>query len=97
MDEVSAIVLAAGYGKRLRPLTWFTPKPLIKINGKETIKYVIENLNEANIKQIYVNIHYKPLKMLKFFYIEQAQQPLVLGFNYEKKLRGTALIRTTTF
>lgn len=49
-----AILLAAGMGTRLRPLTLDTPKPLIKVNGESIIERQIKALNEIGIKDIIV-------------------------------------------
>jgi MurNAc alpha-1-phosphate uridylyltransferase len=49
------MILAAGRGDRLRPLTDSTPKPLIEIAGKRLIEYHIENLARAGIKKIVIN------------------------------------------
>lgn len=50
-----AMILAAGLGRRLRPLTLKTPKPLIEIAGKSLIEYQIENLVNAGIKELVIN------------------------------------------
>ena len=50
-----AMILAAGRGERLRPLTDETPKPLIKVAGKSLIEYHIENLAHAGLKDIVIN------------------------------------------
>lgn len=50
-----AMILAAGRGDRLRPLTDETPKPLIKVAGKPLIEYHIENLAKAGINDIIIN------------------------------------------
>lgn len=49
------MILAAGRGERLRPLTDSTPKPLIEVGGKKLIEYHIENLAAAGISDIVVN------------------------------------------
>lgn len=49
-----AIIMAAGYGTRLRPITLSTPKPLIKVNGIRMIESVIEALLKNDIREIYV-------------------------------------------
>lgn len=54
----TAIILSAGFGKRLLPLTASTPKPLIKLNSKCLIDYQIEKLVELGFKRILVNTHY---------------------------------------
>ncbi len=49
-----AIIMAAGLGQRMKPLTLETPKPLISVNGKRMIDTVIEALRENGISEIYV-------------------------------------------
>ena len=49
-----AILLAAGMGTRLRPLTLKTPKPLIKVNGESMIEKQIKSLKEIGIDEIIV-------------------------------------------
>ncbi len=49
------MILAAGRGKRMRPLTDSLPKPLLKINGKPLLQYHIEALAQAGIEQIVIN------------------------------------------
>lgn len=50
-----AIILAAGHGKRMRPLTEHTPKPLLDINGKTLIEMHIKRLSDAGIRHIIIN------------------------------------------
>jgi len=56
----SAMVLAAGLGTRLRPVTETVPKPLIEINGRALIDRAIDNLLLAGVQCVVVNIHHKP-------------------------------------
>lgn len=53
-----AIIMAAGIGKRMQPLTLNTPKPLIKVNGKRMIGTVIEALQKNGINEIYIVVGY---------------------------------------
>jgi N-acetyl-alpha-D-muramate 1-phosphate uridylyltransferase len=53
-----AMVLAAGLGRRMLPLTEATPKPLIRIHGKALIDYGLEALARAGVRRVVVNIHH---------------------------------------
>ncbi len=55
-----ALVLAAGFGKRMRPLTDNCPKPLIKLGGKPMIDHVLDRLADAGVGHAIVNVHYLP-------------------------------------
>lgn len=52
---MKAMILAAGRGERLRPLTDETPKPLIKVAGRSLIEYHLKNLASAGFKEIIIN------------------------------------------
>ncbi len=53
---MKAMILAAGRGERMRPLTDHTPKPLLKANGKPIIQYTIEQLVSSGFTEIVINI-----------------------------------------
>lgn len=59
-----AIIMAAGIGKRLRPLTLETPKPLIEVNGVRMIDTVIRALRRNGITEIYIVVGYKKEQFL---------------------------------
>lgn len=53
-----AIIMAAGFGKRMQPITFETPKPLIRVDGKRMIDTVIDGLHANGIYEIYIVIGY---------------------------------------
>lgn len=88
---MKALLLSAGEGKRLRPITWFKPKCLVKVGIKTVIQHQIDKLHSVGIKEIIVNIHHLPKQMIKipdvlFFY-----EPHLLG---EKNLGTIMALRS---
>ncbi|MBW8785933.1 MAG: NTP transferase domain-containing protein, partial [Novosphingobium sp.] len=53
----TAMVMAAGLGKRMRPLTASQPKPLIRVGGKALIDYSLDGLAQAGVAKAVVNVH----------------------------------------
>ena len=54
----TAMVLAAGLGTRMKPLTETTPKPLIHVGGKALIDYALDRFSDAGVGNAIVNVHY---------------------------------------
>lgn len=54
----TAMVLAAGLGKRMRPLTATRPKPLIEVAGRPLLDHLLERLRDAGVEKAVVNVHY---------------------------------------
>jgi MurNAc alpha-1-phosphate uridylyltransferase len=52
------MIMAAGLGKRMRPLTATRPKPLIKVGGKALLDHVLDRLRTAGVRKVVVNVHY---------------------------------------
>ena len=56
----TAMVMAAGLGKRMRPLTASQPKPMVRVAGKPLIDHALDRLAEAGVARAVVNVHYLP-------------------------------------
>lgn len=61
---MKAIILAAGFGQRMRPLTINTPKPLLKIGDHALIEYRLFALANAGIKEVVINVSYHPQQFI---------------------------------
>ncbi len=79
---MKGVVLAAGKGERLKPLTETRPKHLIPIAGKPVVDYAVENLLKNNVKPLYIVVSYMKEKIMEYFkekqlkveFIEQREQ-----------------------
>lgn len=78
---MKAIILAAGMGTRLRPLTLESPKPLVKVNGKPMIETQIECLMEKGIRDIKVAVGY--LKEEFYYLTEKYNVELIYNDKYD--------------
>lgn len=83
-----AVLLAAGYGKRLRPLTNYLPKCLVPLNGCPLIDYWIYSLIKAGANNILINLHYK--NDVVESYLDNSPWRSKLTFSFEQELLGTA-------
>ena len=83
MKIKNAIILCAGYGKRMLPLTEKIPKPLIKINNITLLENCIIFLSSLGIKNIYINTYYLQDKIKK--YIKKKKFKIKIKIFLEKK------------
>jgi len=92
-----ALLLSAGFGKRLRPLTDDIPKCLVEINGVPLLEYWLKMLTDAGVRQILVNLHYKAEKVTDFITKSKYKQFVTLV--YEERLLGTGgtLLKNANF
>jgi NDP-sugar pyrophosphorylase family protein len=86
---VRALVLAAGYGDRLRPLTDRIPKPMIEIGGKPILQHNLELLGRAGVREVAVNVHYRP-DSIRTYFGDGFALGAALTYFYEPELLGTA-------
>lgn len=64
MTIKNAMVLAAGLGTRMRPITDHMPKPLVEVAGKALLDYTLDSLADAGVERAVVNIHHFPDRMI---------------------------------
>jgi MurNAc alpha-1-phosphate uridylyltransferase len=74
----TAMVLAAGYGERMRPLTLRMPKPLVTLAGRTLLDHVLDRLAGAGVKTAIVNVHYLPEQLEAHLAARKGKQPETL-------------------
>lgn len=79
---MKAMILAAGKGTRVRPLTYDLPKPMIPILGKPVMAYLIEHLAKYGVKEIMVNVSYLHEK-IEHYFGEGHQYGVQIGYSFE--------------
>lgn len=84
---MKALILSAGFGTRLRPITNIIPKALVPINGKPLLGYWLENLVDARIDSFLINTHYLSEQIEK--YISNSLYKDKITLIYEEQLLNT--------
>jgi len=82
-----AMVLAAGLGTRMRPLTDTMPKPLVPVDGKPLLDHVLDRLAEADVAAAVVNVHYLPDQIIE--HVKGRTKPRVLISDERDMVLGT--------
>ena len=85
---MNAILLAGGFGKRLRPITNNIPKCLVEVRGKPLLEHWLIKLKELNCNSVLINSHYLADQVQKF--LDNFESSLNIKLTYEKELLGTA-------
>jgi NDP-sugar pyrophosphorylase family protein len=86
---MKALVLAAGLGTRLGPLTRNVPKPMLPLGGKPLLEWIIRLLHQHGIVDVALNLHHKPDVTLRHFGSGEAWG-MRLRYSYEATLLGSA-------
>jgi NDP-sugar pyrophosphorylase family protein len=86
---MKAIILAAGKGERLRPLTDSTQKVMIEVGGKPCLQHSIELLRKYGITEIAINTYYLPEKIKEYFK-DGSEFGVSIRYSYEPEILGTA-------
>ncbi len=83
-----AMVLAAGLGKRMRPITATVPKPLVEVGGRALIDHALDRLEIAGVERAVVNVHYLP-QLMRAHLTRRRRPPEVVISDETAKLLDT--------
>jgi mannose-1-phosphate guanylyltransferase len=82
MTMAKAMILAAGQGTRVRPLTKNMPKPMVPILGKPVLEYLVEHLARYGVREIMINVAYNHYKIENYFG-NGHRWGVEIGYSYE--------------
>ena len=88
---MKAMILAAGKGTRVRPLTYELPKPMIPILGKPVMAYLIEHLAKHNINEVMINVSYLHEKIQNYFG-DGHRFGIEIGYSFEGDISNGMII-----
>ena len=94
---MKALLLSAGFGTRLQPITDIIPKVLVPINGKPLLEYWLENLSKAGVKQFLINTHYLSKKIERFVSNSKFKDSITLMHEKELLLTGGTILKNRDF
>ena len=86
---MKAMLLAAGLGTRLRPLTYELPKPMVPILGRPVMEHIMRLMARHRFDDVVANLHYFP-DLIRGHFGDGSQQGIKLVYSYEEELMGTA-------
>jgi len=87
--NMKALILAAGEGTRLRPLTTDSPKPMLPVGGVPLLEHIVALLHRHGVTHIAINLHYKPWAILRHLGYGQ-RWGVRLHYSFEEQLLGSA-------
>jgi MurNAc alpha-1-phosphate uridylyltransferase len=87
------MVLAAGRGERMRPITEHTPKPLVEVGDKALIDHVLDKLAAAGVEQAVVNVHHLADKLEKHVAARKAPRIVISDERTELLETGGGLVK----
>src|SRR3982074_3024839 len=87
VKPTKAMVLAAGLGVRMRPLTDRMPKPLIRVAGQPLLDHVLDKLGDAGGSEAVVNVHYLPHQIID--HLAARARPRVIISDERDQVLGT--------
>lgn len=87
VKPTKAMVLAAGLGLRMRPLTEKLPKPLVPVAGRPLLDHVLDKLGEAGVSEAVVNVHHLPDQIIQ--HVAGRTHPRVIISDEREQMLGT--------
>ena len=87
VKPTKAMVLAAGLGVRMRPLTDKMPKPLVRVAGRPLLDHVLDKLGDAGVSEAVVNVHYLPDQIID--HVAARTRPRVIISDERDQVLGT--------
>jgi len=87
--ENPVFLMAGGFGKRLRPLTNDTPKPLLKVGAKPILESILEQFIEAGFYNFYISTHFKA-EMVRDYFGDGSKWNVNIKYVFEESPLGTA-------
>src|ERR1700732_2805350 len=87
VKPTKAMVLAAGLGVRMRPLTDRMPKPLVRVAGRALLDHVLDKLGDAGVTEAVVNVHYLPDQIIH--HVASRSRPRVIISDERDQVLGT--------
>ena len=94
---MKALLLAAGLGTRLKPITNYTQKCLVPINGKPLIEYWLENLSNVGVQHFLINTHYFKEQMEQFLLKSKFKDKITLVYEEELLNTGGTILKNKSF
>ena len=89
LKKTKALLLSAGFGTRLRPITLTTPKCLVEISGLPLLEHWIRHLEHIGVSSLLVNTHYLSEKVEDYL-LQREKSAISIQIVHEKRLLGTA-------
>jgi NDP-sugar pyrophosphorylase family protein len=86
---MKAMVMAAGLGTRLRPLTDYLPKPMVPIANRPVLHHLLNLLGRHDIREVGINVHYFP-EMIEAYFGDGHALGMAIRWSQEAELLGTA-------
>ncbi len=90
LTKMRAVILAGGYGKRLRPLTDTIPKPLVEVAGRPIIDWQVRWLKSHGVNSYVMLVGYLKEKVIDYFESKKGELGIEIEYSEEKTQLGTA-------